>query len=54
MAWHTTILLAIFTITASAQCNFNQAEYINELKNPSNIKGIKVTVPKSAKWEKIL
>ena len=52
MAWHTTIILAIFATTASAQCNFNQAEYINELKNPSNIKSIEVTVPKSAKWEK--
>ena len=47
------VLVFLLTSFAYADCNFKTGQYINELKDPSNIQLIEINVNKSAKYVKI-
>ena len=44
-------ILTYFSV-AYSQCNFITGDYIEELSNPSNLKLIKINIPKSSKYSK--
>ena len=46
------VLVFLLTSFAYADCNFKTGQYINELKDPSNIQLIEINVNKSAKYVK--
>lgn len=49
------LILFFFYLSSSityANCDFKTGELIGELQNPSSIKNITITVPKSADWQK--
>ena len=46
------LFMLSFTIHSIANCDFIEAEYIDELNSPEHIKSIEITVPKSSKFLK--
>jgi len=45
-------ILIIFSNLIQSECLFQTSEHIEDLKNPNNIKLIKIEIPKSKKWAK--
>ena len=47
------ILLIILPLKAFGKCDFKTSKYLNELRDPKNIKIIRINVPKSEQYIKI-